>query len=113
MTSRLPETGEPLLVVKNLKKYFPVKKGLLIDRTVDNVKAVGSNANPGATLTAQLVTPPPASQGTVTLNANGGFTFTLQAPAGGTSILQLLGADPSGNRNGNVIFALKSVGIGP
>jgi len=32
--------GEPLLVVKNLKKYFPVKKGLLIDRTVDHVKAV-------------------------------------------------------------------------
>ena len=32
--------GEPLLVVKNLKKYFPVKSGLLIDRTVDYVKAV-------------------------------------------------------------------------
>ncbi len=32
--------GEPLLVVKNLKKYFPIKKGLLIDRTVDYVRAV-------------------------------------------------------------------------
>jgi ABC-type oligopeptide transport system ATPase subunit len=32
--------GEPLLVVKNLKKYFPVKSGLIIDRTVDYVKAV-------------------------------------------------------------------------
>ncbi|MGI8479108.1 MAG: ATP-binding cassette domain-containing protein, partial [Gaiellaceae bacterium] len=32
--------GEPLLVVKNLTKHFPVKKGLLIDRTVDYVKAV-------------------------------------------------------------------------
>jgi oligopeptide transport system ATP-binding protein len=32
--------GEPILVVRNLKKYFPVKKGLLIDRTVDHVKAV-------------------------------------------------------------------------
>jgi len=32
--------GEPLLVVENLKKYFPVKKGFLIDRTVDHVKAV-------------------------------------------------------------------------
>jgi ABC-type oligopeptide transport system ATPase subunit len=32
--------GEPLLVVKNLEKHFPVKKGLLIDRTVDYVKAV-------------------------------------------------------------------------
>jgi oligopeptide transport system ATP-binding protein len=40
MTSRPPETGEPLLVVKNLKKYFAIKKGVLIDRTVDHVKAV-------------------------------------------------------------------------
>ena len=32
--------GEPLLVVKNLKKYFPVKQGVFIDRTVDYVKAV-------------------------------------------------------------------------
>jgi oligopeptide transport system ATP-binding protein len=32
--------GEPLLVVKNLKKYFPIKSGLLFDRTVDYVKAV-------------------------------------------------------------------------
>ena len=37
--SELP-TGEPLLVVTNLKKYFPVRKGVLIDRTVDYVKAV-------------------------------------------------------------------------
>jgi len=35
-----PETGEALLTVKNLQKYFPVKKGILIDRTVDHVKAV-------------------------------------------------------------------------
>jgi oligopeptide transport system ATP-binding protein len=33
-------TGEPLLVVQNLKKYFPIKKGFLIDRTVDYVRAV-------------------------------------------------------------------------
>ncbi len=33
-------TGEPLLVVRNLKKYFPVKSGVLFDRTVDYVKAV-------------------------------------------------------------------------
>jgi oligopeptide transport system ATP-binding protein len=32
--------GEPLLVVKNLKKYFPVRAGVLIDRTVDYVRAV-------------------------------------------------------------------------
>jgi ABC-type oligopeptide transport system ATPase subunit len=31
---------EPLLVVQNLKKYFPIKRGWLIDHTVDHVKAV-------------------------------------------------------------------------
>jgi ABC-type oligopeptide transport system ATPase subunit len=34
------DRGEPLLVVENLQKYFPVRKGVLIDRTVDYVKAV-------------------------------------------------------------------------
>jgi oligopeptide transport system ATP-binding protein len=45
--------GEPLLSVKHLKKYFPVKKGLLIDRTVDYVKAVDDvsfDIYPGETL---------------------------------------------------------------
>jgi oligopeptide transport system ATP-binding protein len=32
--------GDALLVVRNLKKYFPVKKGILIEHTVDHVKAV-------------------------------------------------------------------------
>ena len=32
--------AEPLLVVQNLKKYFPIKEGLLVDRTVDYVRAV-------------------------------------------------------------------------
>jgi len=32
--------GEPLLEVTDLKKWFPVRKGLLIERTVDYVKAV-------------------------------------------------------------------------
>ena len=32
--------GDALLVVRNLKKYFPVKRGLILDRTVDYVKAV-------------------------------------------------------------------------
>jgi oligopeptide transport system ATP-binding protein len=32
--------GEALLTVRNLKKYFPVREGFLIDRTVDYVKAV-------------------------------------------------------------------------
>jgi len=48
-----PATGAPLLVVKNLKKYFPIKSGVLIDRTVDNVKAVDDvsfQVNAGETL---------------------------------------------------------------
>jgi ABC-type oligopeptide transport system ATPase subunit len=32
--------NEPLLVVSGLKKHFPVKRGLLVDRTVDHVRAV-------------------------------------------------------------------------
>jgi len=48
----VPE-GEALLVVKNLKKYFPVKRGVLINRTVDHVKAVDDvsfEIRPGETL---------------------------------------------------------------
>ena len=44
---------EPLLVVEHLKKYFPVKRGVLIDRTVDHVKAVDDvsfEIYPGETL---------------------------------------------------------------
>jgi len=47
------QKGEPLLVVKNLKKYFPIKKGILFDRTVDYVKAVDDvsfEIYPGKTL---------------------------------------------------------------
>ena len=47
------QKGEPLLVVKNLKKYFPIKKGILVDRTVDYVKAVDDvsfEIYPGKTL---------------------------------------------------------------
>ena len=40
LDSSASRNGEPLLVVKNLKKYFPIKEGLLIDRTVDYVRAV-------------------------------------------------------------------------
>jgi oligopeptide transport system ATP-binding protein len=40
MASAASRNGEPLLSVRNLKKYFPIKKGLLIDRTVGYVKAV-------------------------------------------------------------------------
>jgi oligopeptide transport system ATP-binding protein len=45
--------GEPLLVVRNLKKYFPIKKGVLVDRTVDYVRAVDDvsfEIYPGQTL---------------------------------------------------------------
>jgi ABC-type oligopeptide transport system ATPase subunit len=31
---------EPLLVVRGLEKYFPVRSGFLVERTVDHVKAV-------------------------------------------------------------------------
>jgi oligopeptide transport system ATP-binding protein len=44
---------EPLLSVRDLKKYFPVKRGLLIDHTVDWVKAVDDvsfDIYPGETL---------------------------------------------------------------
>jgi peptide/nickel transport system ATP-binding protein len=33
-------TGDPLIEVTDLVKHFPVKEGLLIDRTVDRVRAV-------------------------------------------------------------------------
>jgi oligopeptide transport system ATP-binding protein len=40
LDSAASRNGTPLLVVENLKKYFPIKEGLLIDRTVDYVRAV-------------------------------------------------------------------------
>ncbi len=40
LDSLASRNGEPLLVVKNLKKYFPIKGGFLFDRTVDYVRAV-------------------------------------------------------------------------
>ncbi len=40
LDSPASRNGEPLLVVENLKKYFPIKEGFLIDRTVDYVRAV-------------------------------------------------------------------------
>jgi len=52
-TSAPAHKGEPLLVVENLKKWFPIKKGILIDRTVDYVKAVDDvsfEIYPGKTL---------------------------------------------------------------
>jgi oligopeptide transport system ATP-binding protein len=40
MTENGRPTQEPLLVVEDLQKYFPVRSGLLVERTVDYVKAV-------------------------------------------------------------------------
>ncbi len=37
---RASSNSEALLVVKNLKKYFPIKGGVILDRTVDYVRAV-------------------------------------------------------------------------
>ena len=45
--------GTPLLEVEGLEKYFPIKSGLLIDRTVDYVRAVDGvtfHINQGETL---------------------------------------------------------------
>jgi oligopeptide transport system ATP-binding protein len=44
---------EPLLRVEGLKKYFPVRRGFLVERTVDHVKAVDDvsfEVAPGETL---------------------------------------------------------------
>jgi ABC-type oligopeptide transport system ATPase subunit len=52
-TSQDAPKGEPLLAVRNLKKWFPIKKGVLVDRTVDYVKAVDDvsfDIYPGQTL---------------------------------------------------------------
>jgi oligopeptide transport system ATP-binding protein len=46
-------SGAPLLEVTDLVKHFPIKSGLLIDRTVDNVRAVDGvsfTVNQGETL---------------------------------------------------------------
>jgi peptide/nickel transport system ATP-binding protein len=40
MTSETIQQSAPLLEVKNLKKYFPIKKGFLLSRVVGHVKAV-------------------------------------------------------------------------
>jgi oligopeptide transport system ATP-binding protein len=45
--------GDALLLVRDLRKWFPVKKGFLVDRTVDHVKAVDDvsfEVKPGETL---------------------------------------------------------------
>ncbi len=49
----MPAMDGALLTVRNLKKWFPVRKGVLIDRTVDYVKAVDDvsfDVRPGETL---------------------------------------------------------------
>ena len=49
----MSSNDSPLIEVRHLKKYFPIKKGILIDRTVDYVKAVDDvsfQIYPGKTL---------------------------------------------------------------
>jgi hypothetical protein len=45
--------------------------------------------------------------------SGGSVTFSFQAPASGTSVVQVLPATPSGVRIGNRTFALKTVSITP
>src|SRR5512138_1083309 len=40
MISQTDKETPPLLEVKNLKKYFPIKKGFLVSKVVGNIKAV-------------------------------------------------------------------------
>ena len=49
----MPDAAEPLLSVRNLKKYFPIRRGIL-SRVVDHVKAVDDisfDINKGETIT--------------------------------------------------------------
>jgi oligopeptide transport system ATP-binding protein len=53
MSTSQPETGAPLLEVTDLVKHFPIKRGILIDREVDQVRAVdgiGFRVEQGETL---------------------------------------------------------------
>ncbi|MBT6913335.1 MAG: ABC transporter ATP-binding protein, partial [Rhodospirillaceae bacterium] len=48
-----PQTAEPLLQVRDLKMYFPVTDGMLVQRTIAHVKAVDGisfDIMPGETL---------------------------------------------------------------
>ena len=40
MIPKTDKETQPLLEVKNLKKYFPIKKGFLVSKVVGNIKAV-------------------------------------------------------------------------
>src|SRR3954464_1824488 len=40
MSAAEADSGVPLLEVTNLVKHFPIKRGILIDREVDQVRAV-------------------------------------------------------------------------
>ena len=53
MTMPEPQTAEPLLQVRDLKMYFPVTDGMLVQRTIAHVKAVDGisfDIMPGETL---------------------------------------------------------------
>jgi oligopeptide/dipeptide ABC transporter ATP-binding protein len=49
----MPETGGELLVVENVKKYFPITRGIIFQKEIASVKAVDGvsfSINPGETL---------------------------------------------------------------
>ena len=35
-----PKKGQPLIQVRQLKKYFPIRKGLIFEKEIGSVKAV-------------------------------------------------------------------------
>ena len=62
---RMSDGGEPLLEVTDLVKHFPVKRGLLIDREVDQVRAVDGDQlqhPPAARRSAWSASPAAASR---------------------------------------------------
>ncbi len=82
---------------------------------VDNPDGTGNVASIGGTLLNAAGAPPndPNRFGYYTVQ-NGQISIQYQAPAGaGTATLQLLPADPGGNRLGFRAFAVKAIQVGP
>ena len=84
------------------------------DQPLTVVQASGVLANDtdadGDTLTASLVTAPPAAQGTVTLNGNGSFTFTPAADFNGSASFTYKADDgKGGTANATVTITVRSI----
>src|SRR5438034_8210789 len=95
----MPDAAEPLLSVRNLKKYFPIRRGIL-SRVVDHVKAVDD----------------------ISFDINKGETFGLVGESGcgkttaGTAVLLLVEPDSGTIRfDGSDLRTLgpRHVGAGP